>query len=202
MINFDTKNKRISDLDSYINKYYNGAELIEEKSIDLPTYTIKDITNDRNACSLVSLTRLINYYYKDIDPMDIYNFIIIFARKRGYYEEYGTFPNFISEIGNSYFKLKKIPLKCKGIYFTNFYIHVKNQIDKDRPVIMNIGEGYYKNHSLTVRGYKIFLYKKLKIKILEVIDGWSKEKRYIDYSALNGLNSLGAYSFNLIKFND
>lgn len=29
-----------------------------------------------------------------------------------------------------------------------------------------------------------------------------KKKRYIDYSALNGLNSLGAYSFNLIKFND
>lgn len=199
MIKKDILNKKITDIDFYIKNYYEGAELIDENILSLPNFTIKDLTNDRNSCSLVSLTRIINYYFPNLSLEEIYNYIIIFARKRGYHEECGTFPNFISEIAKSYFKFKKIPAKCRGIYFSNFYSHIKNEIDNKRPVIMNIGAGFYKNHTLNVIGYRIYKYKSLKIKILEVLDGWSREIRYLDYSALKGLLNEPFYSFNLLR---
>lgn len=39
---------------------------------------------------------------------------------------------------------------------------------------MNIAFGEYHNHTVTISGYKIFRYKGMNIKFIEVFDGWRK----------------------------
>lgn len=93
------------------------------------------------------------------------------------------------------------------IYVWSFNDQVKKEINADRPVIMNILRGYYGNHKVTVCGYAIYKRTKsyLGIKItktydmVQVYDGWSTNKKYIDYSAFAyNLITSGFGSFNTI----
>ena len=52
--------------------------------------------------------------------------------------------------------------------------------------MLNDGRKYYKNHTVTVIGYK----KYKKAKILIVADNWHKEVCYIDYNKLSFISSL------------
>lgn len=72
---------------------------------------------------------------------------------------------------------------------------------------MNIARGYYGNHTVTVCGYAIYKRTKkyLGIKttktynMVQVYDGWSTSKKYIDYSAFAyDLITSGFGSFNTI----
>lgn len=190
---------RIADLNEYIEKNYPKAIFLESSEIEIPNFLQRDFQNGEKNCTLASLTRIINYYFKDLDKFEIYGEIFEIARRNGYFKEIGTLPFFISRIANTYFKKKNMKIKARGIYLGNFYSYVKEEIDKFHPVLMNLATGYYKNHSLVIFGYSLYDYRGMKIKILHVYDGWNKTPSYIDYSDLKGFMSFPVFSYNIFN---
>ena len=123
-------------------------------------------------------------------------------------EEDGTFPtkinNIIDDVLDYYGYSKSY---SDGIYVWSFGGEVKDEIDNNRPVVMNIARGYYGNHSVTVCGYAIYKSKHDFLwtsytkthDLIRVYDGWTTSTRYIDYEAFAyDLISSGFGSFNTI----
>lgn len=191
---------RIANLKEYIEKNYPGAIFLESSEIEVPNFLQADFEERESNCSLASMTRIISYYYKDLDRFEIYREIFEIARTNGYFKEIGTLPFFISRIANIYFKKNKMDLRARGVYLGNFYSHVKEEVDKFHPVLMNLGSGYYKRHSLVIFGYSLYDYRGMKIKFLHVYDGWNKTPSYIDYSDLKGFMKFPVFSYNIFKF--
>lgn len=72
-----------------------------------------------------------------------------------------------------------------------------DEIDQDRPLLMNIAFGYYRRHTVTLVGYQVWQ-KKIGSKIrervfLKVLDGWTRAERFIDLAAIRNPFS-GDYS--------
>lgn len=195
----------IDYLYGYINKNYNNAKLISEKSIDLENFIQNDFSNQNRNCSLVAITRIIKYYTNTIDILpkneqEIFNQVFNIAKSYGFNDITGTFPTKIDNIIKDYFDNYNIKVIAKGHYFPNFYNPLKSEIDNNRPLIMNIAFGKYSNHSVTVSGYKIFKYKNMKIKFIELYDGWTRKHSYIDYNIFaHSLFSVNVYSLNSLK---
>lgn len=189
----------------YITKNYNGAKLVEEKSLKLENFLQSEFKISNNNCSLVSITRLIKYQeqFKNKDTQEIFDEIYTIGMDYGFREDYGTFPTKIDNIMTDFFNYYNINVKAKGKYFSNFYNPVKSEIDANRPLLMSIAFGDYHNHTVTVTGYKIFKYKGMNIKFIELLDGWKRTKTYIDYNVFaHGITALGVCSFNTLKIID
>lgn len=193
------KKNRIANLNEYIEKNYPKAVFMESSEVKMQNFLQRDFEDGSNNCTIASLTRIISYYFKDLDKFEIYEEVFKIARKNGYFGNIGTIPFFISRIANTYFRKNNMNLKSKGIYMGNFYSNVKNEIDNFRPVLMNLGSGYYKRHSLVIFGYSIYKFKGMKIKILHVYDGWNKTPSYIDYNDLKGLKNFPIFSYNIFN---
>lgn len=188
---------RIANLNTYIENHYPGARFIESSDLELPDFLQREFNDSHNNCTIASLTRVINYYFRDKDKFEIYDEVFAIAKKNGYFKKIGTLPVMISHIANIYFKKNKIDIRARGIYLGNFYSHVKDEIDNFRPLVMNLGSGYYKNHSLVISGYSIYKFKGMKVKFLHVYDGWNKTKSYIDYNDLRGFLKVPIFSYNV-----
>lgn len=193
----------IYHLYSYVNKNYPQAVLMEEKSLNLPNFLQDEFKIPNKNCSLVSTTRLISYYNEFINEMDeqeIFNQIYTIGRSYGFSELIGTLPIKIDDIMRDFFTYHNIKVKAQGKYFSNFYNAVKKEIDANRPLLMNIAFGKYHNHTVTVTGYKIFKFKGMRIKFIEILDGWRRNKTYIDYNIFShGFFSSGLCSYNTLK---
>lgn len=195
----------IDKLDEYINNKYKGALLREEKSLNLDNFIQNNFSYSDKNCSLVAITRLIKYYsniYPNLksDNIDIFNEVYTIALEYGFDMIVGTHPTKIDNILKDYFEKQNIKVKSKGHYFGNFYNPLKREIDLNRPLIMNIAFGDYNNHSISVTGYKIYNYKNMNIKFIEVYDGWKKTHSYIDYNIFcHSIGSINVFSFNTLK---
>ena len=188
---------RIANLNTYIEDHYPGARFIESSDLELPDFLQREFNDSHNNCTIASLTRVINYYFRDKDKFKIYDEVFAIAKKNGYFKKIGTLPVMISHIANIYFKKNKIDIRARGVYLGNFYSHVKDEIDNFRPLVMNLGSGYYKNHSLVISGYSVYKFKGMKVKFLHVYDGWNKTKSYIDYNDLRGFLKVPIFSYGV-----
>lgn len=206
----------ITDCKKYLEEKYGGkVELISEKSLEMRCFTTKVFESEEKNCSLTAITRVLAYYgdkgYAGIEKSvpDIYKTVKSTAWGNGYTLKRGTNPtkidNIIKKVLGGYGYKKA---KCRGIYAWGFKPEVKKEIDADRPVIMNITRGYYAKHSVTVCGYKIYkvtkkwLFGSRKINgyMIEVYDGWSEKKKYIDYKLFaDDLINYGIGSFNTLN---
>lgn len=202
---FKDKYESIDYIYSYIDKNYKGAVLLGEKSLELDNFIQKDFSKNTKNCSIISITRLIKYYSKKISKLstseqEIFGQVYNIALAYNFSEIYGTNPTKIDDILRDYFSFFGIKTKAKGHYLGNFYKPVKSEIDKGRPLIMNIAFGKYHNHTVTVTGYKIFKYRNMNIKFIELYDGWTREKSYLDYNAFShSLFSFGLCSYNTLE---
>lgn len=198
----------IDYLYGYIKDNYNGANLLEEKTIELENFIQNDFSSKNKNCSLVAITRIIKYYSANIDiipknEQEIFSQVFNIALSYGFNEITGTHPTKIDNIISDYFNEYNIKVESKGHYFPNFYNPLKSEIDNNRPLVMNIAFGKYSNHSVTITGYKIFKYKGMKIKFIELFDGWTKKHSYIDYNVFaHSLFSVNVYSLNSLKILD
>lgn len=191
-------NKQITNIEEYMNRQYPHHQWIAGKILSVPDFIQSELGDVKNNCSLASMTRILEYHLK-LPRKDLYAEIFTLGLKHGFMPQRGIFPNKIDNIANDFFKKHQIEGRCRGSYFGNFYKPVMREIDGDRPLMMNIGIGYYRDHSLTVVGYRIYRYQGMNIKILEVIDGWRRGISYMDYSQLTGLFSLPIFSFNTFE---
>lgn len=192
----------IDKLNDYIDSNYKGALLREEKSLKMDNFLQDDFDYSDKNCSLVSMTRLVKYYstpYNRIpfESNEIFNSISTIALEYGFDMIVGTHPTKIDNILLDYFTELNIAVKSKDYYFANFYNPLKKEIDNNRPLIMNIAFGEYNNHTVNVTGYKIYNYKNMNIKFIEIYDGWKKTHSYIDYNIFS--HSIG--SFNVFSLN-
>ena len=141
-------------------------------------------------CSVVAITRVIDYYAKRDhlegipgDIKQIYKDVETIAQSYGYSDKNGTVPLFIAGITRECLKRYGIKAKCRGHYIFSFEKHVKREIDNGRPVIMNIARGFYRDHTIVVTGYSLWKVGKRTLPILRVSDGWKKGSHFVDYEA-------------------
>lgn len=193
----------IDNLYGYLTKKYPGAILLEEKSLELPTFIQNEFKKSNKNCSLVSTTRVISYYdeyFGNMSEQEIFDQVYTIGKSYGFNEYIGTLPVKIDDIMRDFFEHYNIKVKAKGKYFSNFYNPVKSEIDANRPLLMSIAFGQYHNHTVTITGYKVFEFRNMRIKFIEILDGWRKQKSYIDYNVFShGLFSTGICSYNTLK---
>ena len=182
---------------SYISKYLleqygqRGVLVKRGRAILMNQQSMEAISGRRTRnCSVVAVTRVIDYYRKKNNipqiPEDIretYKIVEEIAESYGYTDKFGTIPFFISGIAKEAFSLYGIKAKCKGVYVWTFEKQVVKEISEGRPVIMNIARGYYKDHTVVVTGYSIWRVGNKFYPMLRVIDGWRSGYHYIDYEA-------------------
>lgn len=153
-------------------------------------------------CTLTSITSLIDYYTKHkYEVQEIYDAVEKIALKYGYNgDTYGTINITIKKIlGEAY---KKFGLKqtAKEKLFKNLgytYDFIKSRLIMSMPMILsmwNDGRSYYKNHSVTVVGYRIFQLEKdgksIKCPTLMIYDNWAKTTSYLDFTQLGVISSI------------
>lgn len=203
----------VSPYDYVKDRYGGSISVSQAKTLTMRNFVMSDLEGNANNCSLVAITRVLNYYslngYKKIptNNLKLYKKVKSVGKKYGYTASKGTGPTKINNIVNDvtkYYGYGKS--KCNGIYLWWYNGQVKGEIDKNRPVIMNIVGGYYGNHSVTVCGY-IEYRKKHKIgkvsyysyyRMIEVYDGWSSTRHYIDYNAF-ARSQLGSFNTTIMK---
>lgn len=190
--------EKITNIDAYMEQNYPFATLEQKAHLEIPRYLQNEFSEERNNCSLVCITRILEYHL-GWNRKDIYEDVKHFALQFGFRPDYGTFPTKIDNIAKAFYEKYRLKGTCRGIYMGNFYRPLQSEIDCNRPLMMNIGWGYYRDHSLTVSGYQIYEWKGMKIKMIEVVDGWSCDSRYLDYTQLNGIYALPIFSFNTFE---
>jgi hypothetical protein len=199
----------ITNVSKYLSdKYGQKAVLVKRgRSIVMNQMSMEQISGRRTRnCSVVAVTRIIDYYrqQKHIPgiPEDIhvlYRQVEEVAQAYGYTDKRGTIPFFISGITREMFKQYGIKAKCRGVYIWSFEKHIVREISAGRPVIMNIARGFYRDHTIVVAGYSIWKVGDKFYPMLRVIDGWKSGIHYIDYESFAKDISQSVFgSFNTI----
>lgn len=198
----------VENIEDYLKDRYKEKPIfIRGNILDLPKFTMKRLDQNKKHCSLTAITRIMKYYklkgYKDIPDSeeDIYRTVKEKGfRRLGYFSLIGTLPFRVSSIVRASFKSYGYRVRSRGRYMWNFYDDIVAEIDQDRPLIFNIMRGYYRKHTITVVGYKIYSIKGDIKHILIVQDGWNYSLRFIDFNDFrSNLLFAGIGSFNKIK---
>ena len=183
----------ILSIQHYLMQQYGkmGTMIKRGRPLTINTDSMETISGRRTRnCSVVAVTRVIDYYRQKNEIQSIpgeiniiYKKVEEIAESYGYSDKHGTVPFFISGISREAFKEYGIKAKCKGHYIFSFDRHIKKEIDSGRPVIMNIARGFYKDHTIVVAGYSIWKVNGKEYPMLQVVDGWKSGFHYLDYEA-------------------
>lgn len=197
----------IKNITTYLKDRYGGTPTVSDPgdSLILNTYTMSTVSGkSANNCTLVAISKVL-YYWKtqknksDITGTigDIYSVVEEIATDYGYNDTDGTFPTKINNIMLDVFDHYGYDSTCRGIYIWSFDNEVRDEIDSERPVLMNILRGYYGDHTITVAGYSVYKINNTEYPMIKVVDGWESGYRYIDYNAFAyDLATSGFGSFN------
>ena len=197
---YNSKRLCLTNIEDYLKKKYNAKEVKETSSKVLKiTPLLQRDYGEENDCTLTSITTCVNYYTKGSHQVTaIYDKVEKVAKKFFYKGNVGTFPLFIQQIYNEVLKVfpcsktKTAQGYLKGVGF-NFNT-IKNVINKSTPMILSInddGRKYYKNHSITIIGYKTYkIDNKHEAKILVLYDNWHKSESLLDYDILSVIASI------------
>lgn len=197
----------INSIEDSLEKKYNTKPIfIRGKVLDLAKFTMAELDKNKKHCSLTAITRILLYYnstgYKNIpdNKDDIYRVVRENGIKRlGYLPAIGTIPFRVSSILRGTLKRFNYKTKVRGNYIWSFYDLVK-EIDKNRPLVFNILRGYYRKHTVTLVGYKVYIVKGKVEYILIINDGWNYDLRFINFNEFSeNLLFAGIGSFNTIK---
>jgi hypothetical protein len=178
-------------LSEYLQKYYKNQILISEGEIVGFPALLQNNYGGANDCTLTCITAILYYISnKNHRTVDIYNHVEEVANKNLYKPNTGTVSAAIRTIFNQSARRYTEKTSCckytKGVGFNyNFF---KKEIDNKNPVILSMrtdGFGYYKNHSVTVIGYKEYNGAKL----LKIYDNWTLLPSYIDYNKLGTIST-------------
>ena len=191
-------------------RYHSIPQLSDKgKALVIERSTMEKISGRKtNNCSLVSVARVINYYGQKRgltqitdDIYKIYGVIEKISKNYGYNDIKGTFPTKINDIMRDGFAAYGYKSKCKGVYTWDINT-VKNEINKERPLLMSLLRGFYRDHTITVSGYSIWRAGEEYYPILRVVDGWQPGYHYIDFRAFEeDLRNAGIGSFNTCEVN-
>jgi hypothetical protein len=205
------KNKPIciSNAIEYIKSLDENYETEELKNIYVTFREQDDYGNNEDIldCSITSISSLIEFcifygYNKKNkeDFQDIYNKIKEYAKEKFIYTtKSGTKTIFINTILKNFNKhynlnLKSFQKSIKGIGYN--FSTIKSVIDTGKPVILSVSSanyGYYKSHTILIRGYIIYKINNKNITLLIINDNWSSGMRFIDYDTISCISSINYY---------
>lgn len=191
----------IEDLARYVNSEYGSGRTESSAATiaEVESFIQAEFEKDSNNCVLTSITRVMKYYncigYKKIpsDVFEIYKTVQNIGIKYGYdpkkteiirdlfvYTPW-SIDNMVKDAWKAFGYMNGDG--CNG-YFDKFKI-IKNNIDDSAPLLLNIAFGDYKNHTVSVIGYKVYSKEGEKDKVfIQIYDGWSSTERYIDWTKM------------------
>lgn len=187
----------IEDLAEYINANY-GPGWAESETVSINginSFTQTELEKASNNCTLASITRIMKYY-SDIGYINIpQNVTEIYKKVREIGIKHGYNPNksgvfrdlFVYtpwEIDNMVCDTWKAFGYSNGSA-SNYYLGkltiIKSSITNLNPLLFNIAFGDYKNHTVSIIGYKLFSQQGHRDLIfVKIFDGWSETVRFID----------------------
>jgi hypothetical protein len=155
-------------------------------------------SNQGGNCVLVAITRILKYYRDqgytkiDSDIQKIYKKVLARAKKHNWNKDVGTVPTVIDDFMRGVladYGYKKSP--ADNDYIWSFHSEIKNEVKAGRPLLMNIGGGYYSSHTVTIAGHGTYTSKwksgsnsySQAHNMIAIYDGWEAGMRYIDYEA-------------------
>ncbi|MFZ3591075.1 hypothetical protein ACOI1C_17930 [Bacillus sp. DJP31] len=163
----------------------------------LSSYTGLDMNNygSSNDCVVVAITTVANWYDDHGKPnipnstYDIYKDVLVKAKTHGYTPSGGTNPTVIDNIIEDSFRTWGYSVNASNTYAWS-YSTFTNEINANRPVLFNIGSGYYAAHTVSVFGYVEYDV----ANFLQVKDNWTTATRYIHWGSMwNGIGSVTSF---------
>lgn len=200
---YSENEKRILNLDDILIgdniKYYKYNMIKERKIHDFQPILMSRFFS-KNHCTLSSITAILKYYNKvgfkaipdDID--EIFKMVEGIARNNSFFfPKLGTAAFFIPAIVNRIWKKLNYKGRAKNKFIFLDYNSINKkfieELDSFHPVVLSLADGLYKNHSVTIYGYKLVEYGNGKKLIGIVNDNWSLGEKYIDLTNLGKLSS-------------
>lgn len=186
----------------YLKEEYNAQGIVSfeyEYIADFIPLAQKDY-GDLYDCTLTSLTATIYYILKKKVAVNVIYDVVEKIAKRHLYDgnKTGTYSIFIKKIFDKslqqFVTTKKI--NSKQSYFKKVgygYTNICKQIDNKNPVLLSLwndGRNYYKNHTVTIIGYRNFKVDGKQVRMLVIYDNWYKTRAYIDYEKLPAISSI------------
>ena len=123
------------------------------------------------------------------EPTQVYAEVEKVARQFHYSNKFGSIPIFTKSVLDRVTKKNTHSAYGKGIGYS--WSKIKNLVKSNSPIILSLyndGRNYYRNHSVTIVGYKE--YNGGRIKILSIYDNWKDTVSYIDFSKLSTISSI------------
>ena len=180
------------NIKDYIQSEYGAQVLKKENSIKGFKPLLQKNYGGPNDCTLTSITAVLNHItnYKNTVQL-IYNHVEAIAQNNFYeIDGNGTWSPAIRTIFNESAKKYTKRTSCvnygKGIGYD--YDYIKKEIDEGNPIVLSMhsdGLDGYKNHSVTIVGYKDYG----DAKMIQIYDNWYSSHSYIDYDKLSTISS-------------
>ena len=207
-------NRRITadNLAAYLRNAYPGCtdiRCILSGEVQTEPLLQKDF-DDRQNCSLTSVTaitytRLHRMYGEKYALQGVYDTVKGGTCFLSYHPNgRGTNPFFIPLIWRHAMKAYRLRGRIRSRYLKNIpligynYAAIRRSIDRQEPVILNMagdGRRFYKNHTVTCIGYEAYAFslpgrQHGEARFLKVLDNWSRQISYIDFSRLSPVSSV------------
>lgn len=182
---------------TYVNDRYRGQwTMTFSKRIEgVPVLLQKSFDGGTNNCTLTSITAIFHYYharYERIpkDIVQIHQDARELALIHRFKEDKGTPPTRIAAIITNLWAHYGYKGHGSSRYLWKWSTF-EREILANRPFIVNMANGFYKNHSVTGIGYQVFQKRGYPdVLLLEVLDNRSLDVRYIDFNEFNFWGSI------------
>lgn len=188
----------IVDPEAYVNDRYHGSWTLKRtvRIQGVPVLLQREFEHGKNNCTLTSITAVFRFYRDqgfDHIPEDVNQIqqdVRDIAIANYFKDEKGTPPTRIATIVTKLWKRYGYEGHGSSRYLWKWSTFERELI-AGRPFILNMANGFYKNHSVTGVGYLLFEKPGFPdVVLLQVLDNRVKEVRYIDFNEFNFWGSI------------
>ncbi|NLP51854.1 hypothetical protein HC179_14185 [Bacillus sp. RO1] len=184
--------------DYVTDRYGTGWSLKSSKYVSyVPALLQSNFTGGPDNCTITSLTAVFKHYqsvgYSRIpsNVTTIYNDVRTIALKHGYKDSGGTPPTKISTIAKEVWAKYGYTSGNSSSLYVWSWSDFKRESDNNRPYLINMANGYYKNHTVTAIGYLSYGKSgRSDVNLIQVRDNWTTSTRYIDKNAFSCCGSI------------
>lgn len=187
----------IYDVAKYLSDRYGGTwGRRSSKALAAPAFTMRRIASDaglagdRNNCvptgvaRMISMQRNIGFTKISSNSASVYITARSVSKRHGWTVTGGVMPDNIDDIA----KGTAVAYGYANSRADNFYIWayegtIQGQVSMGRPILWNIGRGYYGAHTVTVTGWAEWRSGLRTARMVQVHDGWKEGVRWVDYDA-------------------
>lgn len=146
--------------------------------LEVPVLRMADLPAPGNHCVPTAITAVISFSSPDAAPIpDLFTTVFNQVRESGFHPRWGVMPWRISAaLGQAARQAGLAGVQARTRYLWSLRRQVMLPLSQGLPVILNIGWGRYRQHTIVVHGYE----QQAGRTRLLVADGWSGQLRSYD----------------------